>query len=149
MRADAGDFVGVVDELVAADDQAAVYRGAIKGDRRAGGVFDQRRVAVVAGGHLRQLADGVAESGGVGVVVRGLDADDDVALLHAALQSTSAAGVDDVGGLVFFQQHCGGNGGVHLADAALREQHRFAGQRAAGDGDVRDLFMLRLRDAAL
>ena len=35
------------------------------------------------------------------------------------------------------------------ADAALREQYRFSGQRAAGDGDVRDFFVLRLRDAAL
>ena len=130
VRPDAGNFVGVVDELVAADDQAAVYRGAIKGDRRAGGVFDQRRVAVVAGGHLRQLADDVVKGGGIGVVVRSLDADDDVALLHAALQSTSAAGVDDAGGLVFFQKDGGGDGGVYFADAALAENDGAAVQGA-------------------
>jgi len=82
-------------------------------------------------------------------LAKGMQADDDVALLHAALQSTSAAGVDDAGGLVFFQKDGGGDGGVYFADAALREQYRFSGQRAAGDGDVRDFFVLRLRDAAL
>ena len=112
-------------------------------------MFDQRRVAVVTRGHLRQLADNVVKGGGVGVVVRGLDANNDIALLHPALQTAGTAGVDDAGRLIFFQQHGGGNRGVHLADAALRQQHRFAGEDATGDGDVRDLLVLRLLDAAL
>ena len=140
---------GVIDELVAADNQPAVDGGAVKSDSGVGGVLNQPGVGFVAGGHLRQLADGIAESGGVGVVVRGLNADDDIALLHPALQAAGATGVDDAAGAEFLQQHGGGDGGVHLADAALREQHRFAREQAAGDGDMRDLFLLRLADATV
>ena len=82
-------------------------------------------------------------------MVRGLHANDDIALFHAALQAAGAAGIDNVGGIVFIEQDRGGDGSVHFADAALREQDGFAGEHAARDADVGDGIGFCLADAAL